>query len=213
MPPLIRIEEQISNATFWFWILMFCGAAFATPGAYGLDLGVVFLQLGVVGARRKFYQGMQRHRHPRTFFLRFLHEVGVDAANDGLMRDDEYVLAAFELHDDGLEADDHIAVALATAVAVIVLILVARLEIFRVLIRNFLVRQPVADTSVEFIQRFPLELVVVLRQVTGCGDGAFQRRRPDSQWSVALNGVSARHANTRHAKPRLGDVKPRAWRM
>ena len=41
----------------------------------------------------------------------FVHEVGVDAAEDGLVGYDENVFAALEFHDDGFEADHYVAVA------------------------------------------------------------------------------------------------------
>jgi hypothetical protein len=48
---------------------------------------------------------------PGRLLLVFFHEVGVDAAEDRLVRYDEDVFAALEFHDDGLEADYDVAVA------------------------------------------------------------------------------------------------------
>ena len=76
------------------------------------------------------------------------------------MRHDNNVLAAFELHDDGLQAYDDVAIALTAAVPVVVLVVVARLEVFGVLVGDFLVGETVADTRVEFIESFPFKLVV-----------------------------------------------------
>lgn len=53
---------------------------------------------------------MQRDAEPRGFALVFFHEVGVDAAEDGLVGYYEDVFGAFEFHDYGFEADDYVAV-------------------------------------------------------------------------------------------------------
>lgn len=127
---------------------MFGGAPLAAPGAHGLDLGIVLFYHGVVGTGRELDQGVQWHRHPRALFLGLLHEVGVDAADNGLMRDDEDIFAALEFHDDGLEANDNIAVALTASISVVVFIFVARLKVLRILVCNLLVCQAVANTSI-----------------------------------------------------------------
>ena len=49
----------------------------------------------------------------------------LQAAQDGLVADNEDVLLPLELHDDGLEPDDNVAVRLAATVAVVELVLVA----------------------------------------------------------------------------------------
>lgn len=140
---------------------MFCCATLAAPGAYGLDIGLVRLNLGAISTRRQLHERVKRHRHPRAFLLRLLHKICVDAADDGLVRDDEDIFASFQFHDDWFQADYDISVALTAAVAVIVFVCVPCLEIFRVQVGNLLVSHAVADASVQLIQRFPLQLVVV----------------------------------------------------
>lgn len=135
---------------------MLSGAALATPRADGLDFSLVDLYLGAVGPRRELHERVKRYWYPGAFFLCLLHKVGIDATNDGLVRNDENVLAALQFHDDGLEADHYIPVALTAAVAVVVLVFVASLEIFRVHVGDLLVRHAVADTSVELVERLPL---------------------------------------------------------
>ena len=72
------------------------------------------------------------------------------------MRDDEDVLAALQLHDDGLQPRHHVAVAFASTVPVVVLVLVARLEVVRIKIRYLLIRHAVANASVELVEGLPL---------------------------------------------------------
>lgn len=98
------------------------------------------------------------------------------------MRHDDDVLAAFQLHDDGLEADHDVAVGLPAPVAVIVFVVVARAEVFRVAVFDFLVREPIAHAAVEFVQRFPFQFRVALRrggQEARRLNRAFQRAGPD----------------------------------
>lgn len=170
---------------------MLGGTALATPGADSLNVSLICLNLSTVGAGRQLHESMQGDRNPGAVLLRLLHEVGIDASDDGLMRDDENIFAAFQFHDDGFETDDHIAVALAAAVAVVVLVLIASLEILRILVGDLLVRHTIADSSIELIERLPLQLVVVLRQVASCSDGSLQGRSPHRQRPVTLPGELA----------------------
>ena len=62
----------------------------------------------------------------------------------------------------------------AASVAVVVFIFVAGGEVFGVRFCDFLVGHAVADSGVEFIEGFPLELVVVFGEVAGCLNGAFE---------------------------------------
>jgi hypothetical protein len=82
------------------------------------------------------------------------------AAQDRLVADDQDVLLALELHDDGLEADDDVAVGLAAAVAVVVLVLVAVRKVVRVRGLDLLVRHAVAHARVELVERLPRQLRV-----------------------------------------------------
>lgn len=103
---------------------------------------------------------MQRHLHPRTLLLRHIHVIRIDAPQHGLMRHDDDILTAFQLHDDRLKSDDYIAIGFSAPVAIVVLVVVSRFEIFGVLVRNLLVREAVAGAGVQFVQGFPFELVV-----------------------------------------------------
>ena len=156
------------------------------PGADGGDVGLEPLLLRPVRLGRQLHEGVQGDLHPRALALVQVVEVGEDAADDGLVRDDDDVLAALELHDDGLEADDDVAVALAAAVPVVVLVVVARAEVLGVLALNLLVRHAVADARLELVERLPLQLLPprLGREVARRLDRALQRRRPDGQRRV-----------------------------
>lgn len=77
------------------------------------------------------------------------------------MRDDQDILRPLQLHDDGLETDDDVAVRLAPAVAVVVLVIITRSEILWVLLLDFGVGETVADAGIQLVECFPLQLVVV----------------------------------------------------
>lgn len=145
--------------------------------------------LGPVRARRQLDQGMQRNFHPGASFLACVQEVRVDAPEDRLVGDDDDVFAALEFHDNRLQADDHVAVRFAAAIPVIILVFVARLEIFRVPLRNVLVRKAVAHPAVEFVKRFPLQLFPsrLRRQEARRLRCSSQRRCPDDELGVGRN--------------------------
>lgn len=125
----------------------------------GGDVSLELLLLRAVRLGRQLDERVQRHRHPRAALLRDVHKVRVDAAQDRLVRHDQYVLRPLQLHDDGLQPDHHVAVRLAAQVAVVVLVLVALLEVFRVLLLDFAVGEAVADARVELVERFPFQLL------------------------------------------------------
>lgn len=139
---------------------MFRGAPFATPSRNCRDVGFEALFLRAVCAGSQLDQRMKGNFHPRTLFLGHIVEIRIDAPQNRLMGDDDHVLAALELHDDGLEADDDISVRLTTAIAVVVFVFVSGRKVFGIPFRNLLVCQAIADPRVELIQRFPLELLV-----------------------------------------------------
>lgn len=171
--------------------LMFRRTAFAPKRAHGRDVGLEALLLGAVGAGRQLDERVQRDLHPGALLLRDVHVVGVDAAEDGLVRDDDDVLAALELHDDGLQPDDHVAVRLPAPITVVVLVVVARLEVLRVAVRDLLVREAVAEARVQLVQRLPFELVVALwgrGEEAGRLDRAFEGRGPDGELAVIADG-------------------------
>lgn len=88
------------------------------------------------------------------------------------MRDNQDILRALQLHDDGLEADDDVAVRLTPAVAVVVLVVIARGEVLGILLLDVGVRETVADAGIEFVQRLPLQLVVIRGKMGAGGNGA-----------------------------------------
>ena len=106
------------------------------------------------------------------------------------MRDDDDILAPFQFHDDGLQADDYIAVGFTTTVAVVVFVVIAGFEILRVTVGDFLVGEAVAHTAVELVEGFPFELVVAFR---GAGeeasrlDGTFESGGPDGELTVVAD--------------------------
>lgn len=109
------------------------------------------------------------------------------------MSDDDDVLASLQFHDDRLKPNDHVAVTLSTSVAVIVFIVITSLEVFRVLIGNFLVGQAIADAGIKFVESFPFKFVIALwrsRQEPRGLDGTFKRRGPDGQLTVIANRLS-----------------------
>lgn len=148
-------------------------ATLSAPRADGRDVGLPSLLVGAVCPGGELDERVQRHVHPGTLGLVLLHEVGVDASQDRLVRHDQDVLAALQLHDDGLEADHHVTVRLAPAVPVVVLVLVAGCEVVGEPVLDLLVREPVAYTRVELVERLPLQLVVVVREEPCRRDGAF----------------------------------------
>src|SRR5690242_4621676 len=99
--------------------------ALSPPRADRGDICLESLLLRRVRLGRELDERVERDLHPRTLFLRHVHEVCVYAPQDGLVCDDQDVFAALEFHDDGLQPDHYVAVRLAAEVAVVVLILVA----------------------------------------------------------------------------------------
>lgn len=103
------------------------------------------------------------------------------------MRNNDDVLASFQLHDDRLQADDDVSIAFAPAISVVVLVIVPSLKVFRVPLFNFRIRKAVADAGVKFVQGFPFELGITLGRVDekACSlDGSLQCRCPDGKMAV-----------------------------
>jgi len=156
------------------------------------NIRVEALFLRIVGLGRQLNKRVQGHFHPGTLLLRDVHVVSVDAAQDGLVRDDDDVLAALEFHDDGFEPDDDVAVTLAASVAVVVFVVVTGPEVFGESVFDFLVGEAVADAGIEFVERFPFELVVAfwrLREEARRLDGAFEGRGPDGKFAAFGGGL------------------------
>lgn len=157
--------------------------ALASPSTDGGNVGLPPLLDGTVGSRRQLNQRVQRYLHPGRLFLRAAHEISVDAAKHGLVSDNEDVLATLQLHNDGLEADDDVAVGLATQVAVVVLVCISALEVLGVTLFNLGVGQSVTDTRVELIEGLPGELLV--RQEAGSLDCSLEGGSPDGELGIA----------------------------
>ena len=85
-------------------------ASLASPCTDGRDISLVPLFFCSICLGRKLDQGVQWHVHPRALGLILLHKIGVNASQNRLVGDDEDVLAALKLHDDGLKTDDHVAI-------------------------------------------------------------------------------------------------------
>ena len=101
------------------------------------------------------------------------------------MRDDENVLASLQLHDDGFQSNDNIPIRLSTEIAVVVLVLVALRKVLGVFLLDFAVGQAVANTRIEFVQRFPFEF---LKSEEACGlDGALQCGGPNGKPAAIAN--------------------------
>lgn len=145
-------------------------------------VGLVTLLLGAVCPRSEFNQRMKRYLHPRRFLLRHIHVISIDTPQYSLMSDDDDVLASLQLHDDRFKPDDDVAIALSTSVTVIIFVVVTGLEVFRVLIGNFLVRQAIAHAGIKLVESFPFKFVIAFwrcRQEARSLDGPFKRRGPD----------------------------------
>lgn len=99
---------------------------------------------------------MQGNFHPWALLLGRVQEIGVDAAENRLVGDNDHIFAALQLHDNRFQSDDNVAVRLAAPVAIVVLVLVARGKILGVFLRDILIGEPVADTRVELVKSLPL---------------------------------------------------------
>jgi hypothetical protein len=159
------------------------------PRAHRRNIGRKPLLLRPVRLWCQLHQRVQRHLHPRTLALVQVVKVGKDTPHDGLVRHNDHILAALQLHDDRLQPDHDVAVALAAAVAVVVLVVVAGTEVFRVLALDFLVGHAVAETRLELVKRLPLELLPpgLGGEVARGLDRALERRGPDGQGRVFGN--------------------------
>lgn len=166
-----------------------CHTPLCPPRAHRRNVRAKPLLLRSVRFRRQLHQRVQRHLHPRTLALVQVVEVGKDAPHDRLVRHNDHVLAALQLHDDRLQPDHDVAVALAAAVAVVVLVVVAGAEVFRVLALDFLVGHAVAEARLELVERLPLEFLPpgLGGEVAHGLVRAFERRGPDGQGRVFGN--------------------------
>lgn len=111
--------------------------------------------------------------------MRYIHEVGVDTAQNSLMGDDQDVLAPLQFHDDRLETYHNVAIRLATQIAVVKFVFVALFEIFGILVFDLSICQAVAYTRVKLVQGLPLQFLK--GQEAGSLYRASQCRSPDSE--------------------------------
>ena len=170
---------------------MFRRTPFASKCAHGRNVRLKALLLRTIRPRGQLDQRMQRHLHPGTLLLRHVHVIRVDTPQHGLVRHDDDILTALQLHDDRLKPDNNVAIRLSTPVAIIVFIVISRFEIFGVLVRNLLVRETVADARVQFVQGFPFELVVAFWgcvEKSSCLYCAFKGGGPDCKLAVVTDG-------------------------
>ncbi len=91
---------------------MFCRTALSTPGGNSIDVSFINYLFGAVSSRSKLDETVKRDVEPWRAFLVFLHKVGVDAPEDGLVSNNQDVFAAFKFHDNGFKTDDDIAIAM-----------------------------------------------------------------------------------------------------
>lgn len=82
--------------------LVFGRRALRPPCRNSGDVRLEALLVGAICARRELDERMERHLHPGTLLLRCVEEVGIDAAENGLVRDNDDVLATLQLHDNWL---------------------------------------------------------------------------------------------------------------
>jgi hypothetical protein len=101
---------------------------------------------------------MQRDLHPWALFLGHIHEVCVDTPKDGLVCNNEDIFAALKLHNDGLEADNDVAIRFAAQVTVVVFVFITLRKVLGILLFYLCVGQTIANSRVEFVQSFPFEL-------------------------------------------------------
>lgn len=83
------------------------------------------------------------------------------------MGDNQNILGAFELHNNGFQTDHDVTVGFTATISIVVFVVIAGLEIFGILFFDLGVGKTVADARVEFVERFPLKLVVGLGEETG----------------------------------------------
>ncbi len=163
LSPLQTAASVLLFSPCGYHSLVFCSAALLTKCADGWNIRFEPLLLGRVSPWCELDECVERNLHPGGFLLGNIHVISVNASQHGLMGHDDNILAPFKLHDDRLEADDDVAVALAATVPVVVLVVVPSLEVLRIPIRDLLIRQAVTHTGIQLIQRLPFKLIIPLR--------------------------------------------------
>lgn len=67
------------------------------------------------------------------------------------MSNDNDILTALQLHDDGLQANNDVAIGFAATVTVVVFVFVAGGEVFGVFLGDFFIGEAIADARVQLI--------------------------------------------------------------
>ena len=93
------------------------------------------------------------------------------------MTNNQYVLLPLQFHNDWFQSYNDISITLPAAVPIIELVEVAASIIFWIYFRNFLVCHAIANSGVQLIEGFPLELVV--RETSSSLDCSTECGRPD----------------------------------
>lgn len=189
--PLPRLYPFPGLQDLGCWVLVLGGASLAPPGADRGDVGLIANLLGAIGAGGQLDEGMKGNVHPGALSLVLLHEVSVDAAQNGLVSDDENVFTSLQFHNNRLKADDDVAIRLSATVAVVVLVFITSSKVLGISVLDLLVSQTVTHARVKLVKGLPLELVVVLRKEARCGDGSSKGRGPHGKRTIILKVVLA----------------------
>lgn len=118
-----------------------------------------------------YVHGVQGDLDERTVFKGKISKVGIKAAKDGLVgNNDDVLFLAFEFEHDGLYALDEVEVGFSARVAVGELVSRSGSVFFGVLLGNLLVGEAIKVTGVDLVQK--LEADLAARDVLGRLDGA-----------------------------------------
>lgn len=167
-------------------LMVFCRTSLPTPCRHRWDICLEALLSRSICFGCELHQRVKRNFQPWRLIGAGIHEIGIDASDDGLMGDDDDVVASLQLHDDWLQSNDHVTIGLSTPIPVIIFVLISRREILRIFLLDFTIRHPVAHARVQLVQSFPFELVPLgLRlQISGSLNRSFQCRCPDHKLRV-----------------------------
>lgn len=108
------------------------------------------------------------------------------------MSNDENILTALQLHDDGLKTNNNITVGLSATIAVVVFIIVTGGKVLRELFLDFGVCETITDTSIKLIKSLPLKLIIGCWKETCSLVSALEGGGPDSEGSVILEVLAQR---------------------
>ena len=103
-------------------------------GIDSLDVDLEPSLLACIGAGSELDDRVEWNLDVGELFVRVVHKVGVDAAQNGLMSDDQNVALSLQLHDNGLQPKNNIAVRLSSSIAVVELVLISVCKVLGVLL-------------------------------------------------------------------------------